>query len=285
MNRITPQPGWPESWLQSYDYDRLEIYGEYTDFGYVYAYQNRMNQTLDMIGKVVASGARILDVAGAQGNFSLALAEHGYDVTWNDLRSELIDYIKLKQSSGSITFQPGNVLELAVDEPFDLVLMCEVIEHVAHPDDFLRKISSFVRPGGYIVLTTPCGHYFRNKLPRFSDCPDPSIFESVQFQPDSDGHIFLLHEDELRKFSANADLDVEEIRFFTSPLTNGHVKTEAALRLLPKSTVDWLEAACQNLPRSIQRKICNEIGAILRKKEIVVAENSKVANSHEIVRS
>ena len=30
-----------------------------------------------------------------------------------------------------------------------------------------------------------------------SDCVDPSVYESGQFKPDSDGQIFLLHPDEV----------------------------------------------------------------------------------------
>jgi hypothetical protein len=38
--------------------------------------------------------------AAAQGNFSIALAGLGYQVTWNDLRPELVDYVRLKLPSG-----------------------------------------------------------------------------------------------------------------------------------------------------------------------------------------
>jgi 2-polyprenyl-3-methyl-5-hydroxy-6-metoxy-1,4-benzoquinol methylase len=40
---------------------------------------------------------------------------------------------------------------------FDAVLITEVIEHVAHPDEFLAKTAALVKPHGSIVLTTPNG--------------------------------------------------------------------------------------------------------------------------------
>ena len=68
-----------------------------------------------------------------------------------------------------------------------------------HPKLQVREAYLFAvtieKPGGVVVLSTPNGGYFLNNLPHFSDCPDPAIFESKQFSPDSDGHIFLLYED------------------------------------------------------------------------------------------
>ena len=41
-----------------------------------------------LIEKYLVPGSRIIDIAAAQGNFSLHLAEAGYRVTWNDLRDD-----------------------------------------------------------------------------------------------------------------------------------------------------------------------------------------------------
>lgn len=266
MNRISPSENWPRSWLESYEYDRQEIYGEPIHYGYTYAYQNRLTQTLEMVRKVVAPPASIFDLAAAQGNYSLYLAEAGYDVTWNDLREELIGYVKLKHSHGTIRYQPGNVFELpAVQRLYDLILTTEIIEHVAHPDEFLQQVASFVKPGGFIVMTTPNGEYLRNRLPKFSNCPDPYVFESVQFKPNADGHIFLLHQDEVYGLAKKSGLVLREFRFFTTPLTNGHMKTEYLLRVLPRFTVEWLERLCQNLPIVVQRRLCTGMGAVFQK--------------------
>src|SRR3954464_5143664 len=183
MKRVQLQPDWPQSWKESHFYDQSEIYGEISHHGYAYAYENRRRETLRLLTEALSPGARILDVAAAQGNFSLTLAERGFDVTWNDLRAELADYVRLKHEHGKIEFAPGNAFDLAFPGRFDALLITEIIEHVAHPDDFLAKAAALVRPGGYIVMTTPNGGFFKNRLPKFSDCPDPSAFESIQFKP------------------------------------------------------------------------------------------------------
>src|SRR5688572_26088016 len=107
-----------------------------------------------LVSEVVAPGARVLDIAAAGGNFSLTLAEMGYRVTWNDLRADLADYVRLKHDRGHLEFAPGNAFELEFAQPFDAALITEVIEHVAHPDRFLAEVAKLVRPGGYLIMTT-----------------------------------------------------------------------------------------------------------------------------------
>jgi 2-polyprenyl-3-methyl-5-hydroxy-6-metoxy-1,4-benzoquinol methylase len=265
MKRVRPDPHWPQSWQESYCYDQSEIYGDVSHYGYAYAYENRRRETLRLLTEVLSPGARILDVAAAQGNFSLALAELGFDVTWNDLRAELADYVRLKQERGRIEFAPGNAFELAFPSLFDAVLITEIIEHVAHPDDFLAKAAALVKPGGYIVMTTPNGGYFKNRLPKFSECSDPAVFESVQFKPNADGHIFLLHVDEIEPLARRAGLLVEKVALFTSPLSAGHVKTESLLKILPRTFVQMAENVTRSLPSALKKKALVQMAVRFRK--------------------
>ena len=177
MNTLTFDQEWPSSWKYSYPYDLLEVYGEeHRDRGYAYAYQNRKAHTLDLVQLIGKPGDTILDVAAAQGNFSIVLAEMGYHVTWNDIREELSEYVRLKNNSAPITYKPGNVFDVRFDELFDIILATEIIEHVAHPDEFLANLAKLLKPGGYIIISTPLGSYFRNNLPKFSEFADPSVF-------------------------------------------------------------------------------------------------------------
>jgi 2-polyprenyl-6-hydroxyphenyl methylase/3-demethylubiquinone-9 3-methyltransferase len=268
MRRVDRQDDWPQSWKDSYAYDREAIYGEISNHGYACAYENRRRQTLRLLTEVLAPGARILDLAGAQGNFSLTLAEMGYGVTWNDLREELVDYVRLKYERGQLQFAPGNAFDLRFPFLFDAVLTTEVIEHVAHPDEFLAKAAALVKPGGSIVMTTPNGAYFRNYLPKFSDCANPRVYEAVQFRPNAGGHIFLLHPDEIRVLADRAGLDVDLVRLFTNPLTAGHMKTETLLRILPRRWIDMFEAATRQLPFLLQQKLLVQMAVRFRKREV-----------------
>lgn len=233
----------------------MEIFGDRSNPGYSSAYQARREVTLNLISQYFAPGASILDVAAAQGNFSLAAAEAGYSVTWNDLRSDLEGYVRLKDSTGCLTYLPGNVLDLGLQEEFDGIILTEIIEHVAHPDDFLLQISKLLKPGGKIVMTTPNGGYVRNDLPKFSDCADPSVYEASQFKPNSDGHIFLLHPDELISLAQKAGLEVKAMTFFCNPLTAGHMQLWRLLKILPPALVKLVEHGTAKLPSTLLQQI------------------------------
>jgi 2-polyprenyl-6-hydroxyphenyl methylase/3-demethylubiquinone-9 3-methyltransferase len=146
------------------------------------------------------------------------------------------------------------------------VLAAEVVEHVAHPDRFLEKLTTLIRPEGTIVLTTPNGEYFRNRLPKFADCPDPSVFESVQFRPDGDGHIFLLYADELAVLAERAGLEVVRTLFFNNTLTSGGLMTRKLLPLVPARAVETIEATTAALPASVARRLHTAMAALLRRR-------------------
>ena len=267
MLRPQYSEAWPESFRLSYSYDELELWGNRQDLGYTYQYRNRREWALHAIEELVPAGGTILDVAAASGNFSLPLAEMGYRVTWNDLRGELSEFVKLKYESGSVEFAAGNIFELAESwaDRFDAVVAFEVIEHMAHPDHFLAAMATLLKPGGVLFVTTPNGRYFRSHLPRFSDCPDPSVYEAVQFKPNSDGHIFLLDAAEFTSLASNVGLKTERLELMTNPLTNGHIKLGHLLPYLPVPLVRGLETVTRKLPRVLLEAFHTQMVAALRR--------------------
>ncbi|MBI3568264.1 MAG: methyltransferase domain-containing protein [Gemmatimonadetes bacterium] len=267
MKRVVAAADWPESWRHVYAFDRVEVFGERSNPGHARAYRNRARHLLEMAAGVLRPGDRVLDLAAAQGNYTLWLAEQGYDVTWNDLRADLEGYVRLKHERGTVRYAPGNVFDLEFERPFDLVVITEIIEHVAHPDEFLRQVSRLTRPGGYVLLSTPNGGYFLSDRPRFTETADPSRFEAMQFKPDADGHIFLLHEDELAALARDAGLAVRDVRLFTNPLTNGHLKTAWLHRVLPGAVLDGVEAFTRALPRVAVRRLHTAMAALLQRTD------------------
>ncbi len=267
MRTPVPAADWPESWKHVYAFDRVELFGDPSNPGHTRAYRNRAHHVLELAASVLRPGARVLDIAAAQGTYTLWLAEQGYDVTWNDLRADLEGYVRLKYERGTVHYAPGDAFALRFPEPFDLVVITEIIEHVAHPDAFLKQAAALTRPGGYVLLSTPNGGYALSDRPRFSETPDPAQYEAMQFQPDASGHIFLLHEDELAPLARAAGLAVREVRLFTNPLTNGHLKTAHLHGVLPGGVIDAAEWTSRHLPRPLVRRLHTAMAVLLQRTD------------------
>jgi 2-polyprenyl-6-hydroxyphenyl methylase/3-demethylubiquinone-9 3-methyltransferase len=93
----------------------------------------------------------------------------------------------------------------------------------------------------------------------------------VQFKPNADGHIFLLHPDEIETLAVRAGVRIERLVLFTNPLTHGHLGTAPVLRLLPIGLVNAVERASRRLPPAVGERCLIQMAARLRKPEIASA--------------
>jgi 2-polyprenyl-6-hydroxyphenyl methylase/3-demethylubiquinone-9 3-methyltransferase len=107
-------------------------------------------------------------------------------------------------------------------------------------------------------------------LPKFSECKDFSLVEKNQFRPDADGHIFLLHADEMKLIAKTAKLSLEKLLFFTNSLTNGSMKLAPVLPHLPAEVVRRAEILTRSLPlpAKVHRKLHAHTIAVLKKVDL-----------------
>lgn len=195
-----------------------------------YAAEGRMRFTKTLHLARSLKPTSILEVAGGGGFLAACLADKGHRVVLNDLRPT--ESLANWRTPSGIEFVAGDLfaLDAATLGRFDLVIACDVIEHVAHGDQFVRHLASLLAPGGHMLITTPNGRFFRNKLPTYAQVADFAALESRQFQPDADGHLYLYTPNELTGLLTGAGLRVVHQELTTSPFISGN----AGFRFLPR---------------------------------------------------
>jgi 2-polyprenyl-6-hydroxyphenyl methylase/3-demethylubiquinone-9 3-methyltransferase len=232
-----------------------------------YSAFGRMRSLLAIHDALILKPRRVLEVAAGGGGLAATLANQGCQVTVNDLREEeVVEALKEYSNVESIKVSGGNMFELSPDYigKFDLVIACDVIEHVAYPLNLLEHLKKFLEPKGRILLTTPNGSYFRNKLPTYSEISDFTELESRQFMPDADGHLFLLTPQELSNLASVVGLNVERLNAWGTPLLSGHVGLRyISNRFFVKATYG-AELLMQRLPLVMRERLCVALSTILQ---------------------
>lgn len=102
-------------------------------------------------------GLRILDVGCGGGLLCEPLARLGANVTGIDPVKENINVAKrhAKEMGLKITYFDCAVEDFPSNTPpFDVIIASEIIEHVDHPDAFLKACADLLAPQGGMVVTT-----------------------------------------------------------------------------------------------------------------------------------
>lgn len=95
---------------------------------------------------------RWLDVGCATGEFLLAGSEVAGELHGTDISAYAISEGRRR---GLQNLRDGNFTDLDYSpEYFDLITMWDLIEHVEDPARVLHKAFAYLRPGGYLVLST-----------------------------------------------------------------------------------------------------------------------------------
>jgi len=210
----------------------------------VLGYFLRLEMVIDLVKKYVPAGTRIADMACAQGNFALTLAEAGYDVLALDLSEDFLRYARKKYTHGKFRTERVNIIEYRSPEKFDCVIMGEIIEHVAFPDQLLKSAAENLNSGGILVLTTPNGNEYGQPLPTYRQVTN--IEELIPKQFHWGDHLFLYTEEELRDLLSQTGFEVLEV----SKINSQYVSQMKGVRyLLPLKALRWLESKTRHLQR------------------------------------
>lgn len=108
-------------------------------------------------------GATCLEVGGGRSEFARQLRDQGYQVIITDLNPTSVQFA---QQLGFQAYQQdlNDGLPLFAEAQFDGVTILEVIEHVVAVEFLLQEIHRVLKPGGFLILSTPNFVFWANRL-------------------------------------------------------------------------------------------------------------------------
>lgn len=107
-----------------------------------------------LLRQIPGESLNVLDVGGGTG----WLASLARSVDPRVKFTQIVDLDRAaaaKAEANGHRYFCGRIEDFQTDVKFDLILMLNLIEHVAHPDEILRKTAELLSPTGRLLLKTP----------------------------------------------------------------------------------------------------------------------------------
>lgn len=110
------------------------------------------SQVMNLVG---GGEKRILDVGCGEGELGHALRERGHHVVGIDLGQPKFELDRFIEADVSAEF------ELDEEEPFDVIILADVLEHVPEPERLLEAVRGLLAPRGRVIVSLPnVAHWF-----------------------------------------------------------------------------------------------------------------------------
>lgn len=109
-------------------------------------------------------GKKILDFGCWKGTQTYSIGQLGCDeVIGVDIRQSDIDIANDFFKLQNITYEVRDIFKNKFSSNyFDCIVFTEVIEHVENPIDYLREFWRILKPGGFLILSTPNATSLKN---------------------------------------------------------------------------------------------------------------------------
>ena len=157
------------------------------------------------------AGLDVVDLACGEGYGTATLAERAASVVGVDANPEAHEHARLKYSRPGVRFARDLVEHF--DEPGDVVVFLQTIEHLQNPGEVLAHVCALLRPGGVAYVSTP------NVL---------TLAPPGAERSDNPWHVREYRPEELRALCCEAFAQVELLGLFHARRLRAH---ELALRL------------------------------------------------------
>ena len=160
-----PPPDQLKSYLKGFDFFETHVQGQWEGDLYAETHATRFYETLRFLPKLAAH-ARVLELGAIPYYFTILMERFA------GVRPETLSFFEFEKSESAthvvkndegeryeFAYRPLNIetdLFPFPDNTFDLVLCCEVLEHLLiNPSHMLYETHRVLRPGGHLLITTP----------------------------------------------------------------------------------------------------------------------------------
>lgn len=113
-------------------------------------------------------GKRILDMGAGAGQYSVALAQRGADVTWHDISHTYQRIAQEKAATAKVNLQwsLGYLEDTQALEPasFDLIFNRICWYYCQHDQTFAQQLCGLLAPGGLLYIHAPNSQFHGDKL-------------------------------------------------------------------------------------------------------------------------
>ncbi len=163
-------------------------------------------------------GARVLDIGCGGGLFLSRLKAKGAQVTGIELSDSRAQYARAKHDLEIYKIPIENEFwQNGHTGAFDAVTLWDVIEHVNYPFQTLQCTANVLKPGGYLLIDTPCRDSFYHRFGEFtyrlSGGRSPT-FLNAMYSSHLFGHKQIFSTAEMRELFKSLDLQVIDLHKF-----------------------------------------------------------------------
>jgi len=164
------------------------------------------------------AGARILDIGCGGGLFLSLLKAEGAQVAGIELSDSRACYAQTKHGLEifKIPIESGFWQQDRANR-FDAVTLWDVIEHVNYPFQTLLCATSVLKPGGYLLIDTPCRDSFYHRFGEFTyrlTGGRAPTFLNAMYSSHLFGHKQIFSTAEMKQLFEESGLQVVELRKF-----------------------------------------------------------------------
>lgn len=142
----------------------IQQYYDQRGFGYGMN-KLRKKKILELVLEEGIENKRILDLGCATGFFSKDLKKENNIVIGIDISEKLIDEAKkVLDEAYAMDIENNDWPKQLIENPFDIIICSELIEHLFDQESFLKKVRLVLKPNGKIIFTTPNFLIWNNRI-------------------------------------------------------------------------------------------------------------------------